>query len=322
MTTLPQGLTVEQWVDRINGKWQKLVDNSASGFLDIGHDLNQAKFRHGKHGGWMNMVKQLKFSQSVANKLMRIAKWREQVPNYTHDTNLEQLLPPDYNTIAQLAQLAEPVFLELVRNGTVNPSLGRNEVSKILRLEKIKGDEKRVLNLRPRPGKYRTLVVDPAWDYDWLSTGTRARIGYACQTLEQLRELDLKQWAEPECHLYCWSTNNFIREACNLVEHWGFQNKTLLAWIKPPPFGMGNYFRNSTEVCIFATLGETKTRPAAASMPTHFFADRGEHSEKPEEFYEIVRAASYPPYGEANQRKMRPDFTDLFMSGEPLKAVG
>jgi hypothetical protein len=25
-----------------------------------------------------------------------------------------------------------------------------------------------------------------------------------------------------------------------------------------------------------------------------------------------VRAASYPPYGEANQRQARPDFTNLF----------
>jgi hypothetical protein len=65
---------------------------------------------------------------------------------------------------------------------------------------------------------------------------------------------------------------------------------------------------------LFATLGETTTRHAAASLSTHFDAPRGEHSEKPEAFYDIVRAASYPPYGEANQREPRPDFVNLFES--------
>ncbi|SRR6266851_5612839 len=36
----------------------------------------------------------------------------------------------------------------------------------------------------------------------------------------------------------------------------------------------------------------------------------------PEEFYEIVRAASFPPYGEAFQRKARPDFQNLFAMRE------
>jgi N6-adenosine-specific RNA methylase IME4 len=104
-----------------------------------------------------------------------------------------------------------------------------------------------------------------------------------------------------------------MAEACKLVEHWGFQHRIVITWIKPPPFGQGSYFRNSTEHVLFATLGDTTTRHAAASIATHFEAPRGEHSEKPEKFYDIVRAASYPPYGEANQRQPRPDFTNLFV---------
>ena len=62
---------------------------------------------------------------------------------------------------------------------------------------------------------------------------------------------------------------------------------------------------------------KAKRRPATLatrcnSISTLFEAPVGKHSEKPEKFYEIVRAASYPPYGEAFQRKARPEFVNLF----------
>ena len=188
----------------------------------------------------------------------------------------------------------------------------RRETAKEDRLGKVAADEQRVLALKPVPGKFRTIVLDPAWEYAWLSLAGRAKPGYAMQTIAQLEALDVAAWADDLCHLYCWTTNNFMAEATRMVKHWGFQHRVLLTWIKPPPFGLGSYFRNSTEHVLFVTRGETTTRHAAASIPTHFEAPRGEHSEKPEKFYEIVRAASYPPYGEANQRGDRKDFTSLF----------
>jgi N6-adenosine-specific RNA methylase IME4 len=100
--------------------------------------------------------------------------------------------------------------------------------------------------------------------------------------------------------------------ACALMAHWGFQHRTVITWFKQGAFGLGSYFRNSTEHVLFGTYGDTTTRHAAASIPTHFFASRGEHSEKPEAFYDIVRAASYPPFGEGNQRGPHDEFANLF----------
>ena len=54
------------------------------------------------------------------------------------------------------------------------------------------------------------------------------------------------------------------------------------------------------------------TRPAAQSIPSYFEAPTGAHSAKPERFYDIVRAASYPPYGEAFQREARPGFANIY----------
>ena len=56
--------------------------------------------------------------------------------------------------------------------------------------------------------------------------------------------------------------------------------------------------------------GELSTR--ADDIATHFEAPLGEHSEKPDIFYDIVRRASYPPYGEVFQRKKRKNFSNLY----------
>jgi N6-adenosine-specific RNA methylase IME4 len=185
--------------------------------------------------------------------------------------------------------------------------------AKIERIEMRAEDEARVRALAPRPGRYRTLVIDPPWDYEWLSLAGRAKPGYATMTHEQLLALDVGAWAEDNCHLYLWTTNNFITRAAELMARWGFSHKTVLTWVKPK-FGLGSYFRNSTEHVLFGVRGELRTR--SDSISTHFEAPLGEHSEKPEKFYEIVRAASYEPYGEIFQRTERPEFLNLFVERE------
>jgi N6-adenosine-specific RNA methylase IME4 len=311
-------LTRRQWAKRLNEQWDQLRESAVQGFIQLGNDLHAAKAEL-EHGQWQGLLEaDLKFRPQTSRAFMRIATWTTQNAG---NARILKLLPPDYTTLDKITRLDALTFERLMADGTISPSLQRNEVAAILRQQRVGADEERILDLVPRAGKFRTIVLDPAWEYDWLSIAGRAKPGYAMQSIENLRELDVRAWTDEEegCHLYCWTTNNFSGEAHKLVEHWGFQHRTILTWIKPPPFGLGSYFRNSTEQCLFATLGDTTTRPPASSIPTHFEAPRGEHSEKPERFYEIVRAASYPPYGEGNQREPREDFTNLFCSATELE---
>jgi N6-adenosine-specific RNA methylase IME4 len=108
--------------------------------------------------------------------------------------------------------------------------------------------------------------------------------------------------AEDDCHLYLWTTNNFMMRAGELMAHWGFTHKTVLTWFNPR-WGLGSYFRNSTEHVLFGVRGTLRTR--SDSIAAHFKAPVGEHSKKPEAFYDIVRKASYLPAGEGFQRKER-----------------
>lgn len=185
--------------------------------------------------------------------------------------------------------------------------------AKLERAEMRAADEARVRSLQPIEGRFRTLVIDPPWDYEWLSLAGRASPGYATMTHEELLALPVASWAEDNCHLYLWTTNNFLTRAVDLMAHWGFAHKTVLTWVKPR-WGLGSYFRNATEHVLFGVRGELRTR--SDSIATYFEAPLGEHSEKPERFYEIVRQASYEPYGEAFQREARPGFANLFALAE------
>ena len=179
-------------------------------------------------------------------------------------------------------------------------------------------DEERIQGLTIAPGRNRTLIIDPPWDYEGFSAAGRATGPYATMTHEELLALPVESWAEENAHLYLWTTNNFSGRAHELMARWGFAYKTQLTWSKPR-WGFGTYFRSQTEHVLFGVRGVLRTR--SDSISTLFYGEMGEHSEKPEEFYNIVRQASYEPFGEVFQRKARPDFKNVYVAsnaeGEP-----
>ena len=212
----------------------------------------------------------------------------------------------------RLADMEEPAFesrVEAAKRKAVNLL---DSIGKRTRQEMHAEDEERVKLLQPIAGTFLTLLIDPPLEFDWLSESARNTPGYATMTSEELLALPVPQWAAIKCHLYLCSPNNFKPFCHRLVEHWGFAYKSTLTW-KKPRWGQGQYFRNQTEHVLFAVKGELRTR--SDSISTIFEGDLPPgalHSEKPEALYQIIRTASYPPYGEAFQRRARPDFVNLF----------
>lgn len=168
---------------------------------------------------------------------------------------------------------------------------------------------------------YRTIVSDPPWLYDdkvnsrnaKLGTGRRGAEGrYPC--LEQsviemclvLAASEHRFTVAPNAHLYLWATNSFLREAFDVMAAWGFEYKTTITWVKSDGIGMGSYFRNTTEHCLFGVRGRLPV--TSKSLPTHLTAPRPRytdpgpskgkviHSRKPALFDALVMAASPGPY--------------------------
>ena len=207
------------------------------------------------------------------------------------------------STVQKIAKVARAAESNPERFGHLAEEMDKSgSVNSAYRKLRQANDEQEILSVKPVVGKYKTIAIDPPWDYEWLSLAGRAAPGYATMTHDELLALPVESWAEENAHIYLWTTNNFMTRACELMAKWGFQHKTILTWVKPR-IGLGSYFRNSTEHVLFGVRGELRTR--SDSIATHFEAPVTEHSAKPDIFYDIVERSSYPTYLEAFCRTPR-----------------
>jgi N6-adenosine-specific RNA methylase IME4 len=151
-------------------------------------------------------------------------------------------------------------------------------------------------------GKVRVIVADPPWRYGNAGTRANAEGHYdGTMTVPDICALDVqvKEWTDDDAHLYLWTTAGFLRDAFDVMEAWGFEYKTFLAWVKPQ-MGMGNYFRVSSELVLFGVKGRLPIEDRG--IKNWFEARRGRHSAKPQTFYDLVQRASPGPYLEMFSR--------------------
>jgi N6-adenosine-specific RNA methylase IME4 len=143
-------------------------------------------------------------------------------------------------------------------------------------------------------GEVGTIVADPPWRYGNTSTRGAAQDHYPTMSIDEIADLKVAhEHTGEQAHLYLWSTAGHLPQAFEVMAAWGFTYKTYLVWIKPQ-MGMGNYFRVSTELVLFGTKGELRTRER--NIMNYFTERRGKHSAKPESFYDMVMKASPGPY--------------------------
>tara|TARA_Y100001963_G_scaffold117749_1_gene163853 strand:+ start:1101 stop:1529 length:429 start_codon:yes stop_codon:yes gene_type:complete len=100
-------------------------------------------------------------------------------------------------------------------------------------------------------------------------------------------------FAKPNSHLFLWTTNPKLPLAFEVMSDWGYTYKTTITWVKvrkdnhPIRNGMGWFFRGATEHVLFGVRGQ-KAIPSGVRQPNVLLARRGRHSEKPDEFYELL----------------------------------
>ena len=159
--------------------------------------------------------------------------------------------------------------------------------------------------------RYRTIVADPPWKYGTGKfdtsgaerTKSSAQLRYDTMTIDDIAGLPVGDMAEDDAHLWLWGTNMKLGLAYQVVEAWGFEPITLLIWCKKQS-GVGQYLRNNTEHCILASRGKPQP-PETKPISTWFVWPRGQHSAKPDAFYDLVEQVSPGPYVELFARRAR-----------------
>lgn len=161
---------------------------------------------------------------------------------------------------------------------------------------------------------YRTIVVDPPWPQPSggpasgsgfaVAGGRPSTLPYEPMDVDAIAALPLRDLAARHAHLYLWVTNAFIEDAYDIVRLWGFRPSVLLTWCKEPRgIGLGGTFSQTTEHVLFARRGVC--RALQRTDTTWWRWNRGEHSQKPEAFLDLVESVSPGPYLEMFSRRAR-----------------
>lgn len=146
--------------------------------------------------------------------------------------------------------------------------------------------------------KYKTIVIDPAWTPEQGSTWktrftdkARPQKHYKTLSLEELKKIELP--IEKQAHVYIWVVNQHIDWGYELAKHWGLDVIQFFTWCKNG-LGVGR-FQCNTEHILVCRKGTRHGNPFGMSNGTWFQWDRGKHSEKPKEFYELIERISPEP---------------------------
>lgn len=279
----------EVWAHRIRAGMAKTVD----AIIETGQSLMDCKEELGHGNGWPEAVSLAGLGMRTAERLMAISGSAQIRHNASH-------LPPSWATLYELTRITPEALDAAISDGVVRPDMTRAQVKHLVPKNPRPPLEAVTWNPNPEAALYSAIVIDPPWQYGNTSTRGAAEDHYGTMTIAELAEMELP--ALPDSHLYLWVTNNFMREGFELLDAWGFTQKTILTWVKPQ-MGMGNYFRSFTEHVLFATRGSLPT--LRNDCPNWFQSDRQRHSQKPDCFYDLVESSSPGPYMEMFARRRR-----------------
>lgn len=180
--------------------------------------------------------------------------------------------------------------------------------------------------------KWRVFYADPPWAFDNYSEkgeDRNANQHYSTMSVDDLMKMPVADIAEDDAVLALWVTDPTLRQAMHLLEVWGFEYKSVLAywaktWGRTDPesmhetrdFPIGNGYgtRANPEQLWLCTRGKPERRvhmikgerKPDMSIRRLQFAPRMQHSRKPDKFRAIIERLYEGPYLELFTRTTPP----------------
>ena len=189
--------------------------------------------------------------------------------------------------VSKEAELVAQAIDELKQNDTrvVTPNAVVSLVRKKQREEKIDGMAK----VDTPKGKYDVVVIDPPWDMKMIArdiSPEQVGLDYPTMSLDKIKTMDIP--AADSCHLFLWTTQKYLPSAFDCFKAWGVNYILTMVWHKPGGFQPFNLPQYNCEFILYGRIGTPQFCDTKA-FNTCFSADRGKHSEKPEEFYQLIK---------------------------------
>lgn len=152
------------------------------------------------------------------------------------------------------------------------------------------------------------IYADPPWRYDHNEASSRdIENQYTTMTTAAISALEVP--AGDNSVLFLWATNPKLTEALDVMAAWGFSYRTNMVWVKDR-IGMGYYARSQHELLLIGKRGELPMPDPSSRPASVVTAPRGEHSAKPEVFYELIETMYEGlPLAEMFARQARPGWT-------------
>lgn len=144
--------------------------------------------------------------------------------------------------------------------------------------------------------KYNIIYADPAWSYSVSSSvagGRGQNTSYRCLRPVEIYDMPIESISADDSVLFLWATFPMLPEAIYCMKAWGFFYKTnAFTWVKKNKksgtnfFGMGQWTRRNTEICLLGTKGNIS--PISHSISELVESPIEEHSKKPDIIKQLI----------------------------------
>lgn len=190
-----------------------------------------------------------------------------------------------HKAVSSLSPEKQKIFLDMAEKENMPVYELRNEIrkSKIIDNGQISLPDK----------KYDIIYADPPWAYqekniDGYGAATQH---YKTMSIQEICDLNILALAKENCALFLWTTSPHLENSFLVIKSWGFEFKSTFVWDKIK-HNMGFYNSVRHEFLMICTKGSMtpwnkKLYDSVQSI------ERKEHSEKPDEFREIINTL-YP----------------------------
>ena len=165
--------------------------------------------------------------------------------------------------------------------------------------------------------KYKTIIIDPPWEYAAWGKGSKNAavqgaankpypLPYNSMTTEEIKALPIGNLMDENCEVYLWVTQKYLPMAFEILQAWGVKYCQTLTWCKKPMgTGQGGIFCPTTEFLILARRGKM---PKVKRVDSTWWQVKRQkrHSQKPVFFHELIESVTDSPRLEMfarNQRK-------------------